>query len=79
MTRSRAEYQRMYKLGFKEEKLKEILIKTGFKKVDIFYDWYAGQGTIIQKSNKKHKWLARARIQHVRGLKCYLKKKIFGL
>ncbi|OGD56673.1 hypothetical protein A2V71_03625 [Candidatus Berkelbacteria bacterium RBG_13_40_8] len=47
-----AEYQRMYKLGFEEEELSKILHKIGFKKIDIFYDWYAGQGKIIKRSPK---------------------------
>lgn len=47
-----AEYQRMYKLGFKEEKLTKLLEKVGFKKINVFYDWYAGQGLIIKKSAK---------------------------
>jgi len=42
-----AEYGKNIQGGFKEEGLKELLLDVGFKKVDIFYHWYIGQGFLI--------------------------------
>lgn len=39
--------------GFKEEVLRETLLKVGFSKVDIIYEWYVGEGKYINSEEKK--------------------------
>jgi ubiquinone/menaquinone biosynthesis C-methylase UbiE len=46
-TFNQAEYGKNVQGGFKEEDLREKLLKAGFKSVEIFYYWYVGQGAII--------------------------------
>lgn len=46
-----AEYGKNIKGGFKEEELKEKLLTAGFSKVEFFYEWYIGQGKIINDKN----------------------------
>jgi ubiquinone/menaquinone biosynthesis C-methylase UbiE len=42
-----AEFGKNIMGGFKEEDLREQLLKAGFTKVDFFYHWYIGQAALI--------------------------------
>lgn len=46
-TFNQAEYGKNVQGGFKEEDLREKLLKAGFEHVEIFYYWYVGQGALI--------------------------------
>ncbi len=48
-----AEYQRKIKKGLKEEDLVKVMEKAGFKNIEIFYQWYLGQGQMEKKSSKE--------------------------
>lgn len=42
-----AEYGKNIKGGFREDQLLELFTKTGFSSVRVFYQWYIGQGFLI--------------------------------
>jgi ubiquinone/menaquinone biosynthesis C-methylase UbiE len=46
-----AEYGKNIKGGFKGEELVALLKETGFKKVELFYHWFIGQGALINDEN----------------------------
>src|SRR2546427_116285 len=52
-TVSVAEYQKVVKKGLHPEKMRRMLTETGFKKIDIFYEWYLGEGSVIHGISSK--------------------------
>jgi ubiquinone/menaquinone biosynthesis C-methylase UbiE len=46
-TFNHAEYSKNIAGGFKAESLEKTLRDAGFKKVTVFYNWFVGQGTLI--------------------------------
>lgn len=48
-----AEYSKNIRGGFKAEYLDELLKGVGFRKVEIFYNWFVGQGTLIHDKQYK--------------------------
>lgn len=42
-----AEYSKAIGGGFREEVLQEQLLAAGFSKVEVFYNWFIGQGALI--------------------------------
>jgi ubiquinone/menaquinone biosynthesis C-methylase UbiE len=52
-TVSVAEYQKVVKKGLHSEKIRETLSDIGFKKIDIFYEWYLGEGYVYHKISPK--------------------------
>ena len=42
-----AEFGKSMKGGFKEEELRKVLLKTGFRQVEIQFNWFIGQGALI--------------------------------
>lgn len=48
-----AEYGKNITGGFKENELKEKFLTVGFKKVEVFYHWYIGQGHLINDTEIK--------------------------
>ncbi len=52
----KAEFQKTEKGGFKEEEIKEIFKKVGFRKISFYYEWYLAEGFVKhQKSSKEDK------------------------
>ncbi|MGA2667136.1 MAG: class I SAM-dependent methyltransferase [Patescibacteria group bacterium] len=48
-----AEYVAGHEGGFKEEEIKELFFKAGFKKVDLIYNWFWQEGKVIHDLNPK--------------------------
>ena len=50
-TFNQAEYGKNILGGFKEEELKDLFYKIGFQKVEIVYEWFLGQRSLVQDPN----------------------------
>lgn len=50
-TFSYAEYGKDFLGGFREEKLVQTLQRVGFKSISVFYDWFLGQGNVINDAS----------------------------
>lgn len=48
-----AEFQKVIEKGLKEEKIKKILKDIGFRKIEISYEWYLGEGHVIHDISPK--------------------------
>jgi len=47
------EYQKVISKGIKEEKIRKLMMDIGFRKVNVFYEWYLGEGHIIHEVSPK--------------------------
>lgn len=48
-----AEYQKVIEKGMKEEKIRKIMKDIGFRKIEISYEWYLGEGHVIHEISPK--------------------------
>lgn len=58
-----AEYGRLVRPGFAEEELRRMLERAGFRKAEITYQWFLGQGEITKKYSDRE---ARRMEEHLR-------------
>ncbi|MGY5151515.1 MAG: class I SAM-dependent methyltransferase [Candidatus Nitrosopumilus sp. bin_6a] len=59
----KSEYQKTAKGGFKEEEIRNIMKKIGFRKIFYNYEWYLGEGFVKHEISKNTDHLIKEHLQ----------------